>query len=88
MTKKLFAVAAVAGLIIALAGSTLAHDEKKDRQPGEKIERSMPLDPQAVITLCVASGVLEVRGWDKNEVHVRSLDAAQIDFRRIDRTKD
>ncbi len=48
----------------------------------------MPVDPQATVTLCVASGILNVRGWDKNEVHVRSADAAKIDFRRIDRTKD
>ena len=48
----------------------------------------MTVDPQATVTLCVASGILNVRGWDKNEVHVRSLDAAQIDFRRIDRPKD
>ncbi len=88
MKKKLFAVAAVAGLIISLAGSNLAHDETKDRQPGEKIERSMPVDPQATVTLCVASGMLKVRGWDKNEVYVRSVDAAKIDFRRIDKTKD
>ena len=85
MTKKLFVVAAVAGLIISLAGPILAHDEKKS---GGKIERSMTVDPQAIITLCVASGVLNVRGWDKNEVHVRSADAAQIDFRRIDKIKD
>jgi hypothetical protein len=31
---------------------------------------------------------LNVRGWDKSEIRVRSLDAAQIDFRRIDKTKD
>jgi hypothetical protein len=88
LTKKLFAVAAVAGLIISLAGSTLAHDEKKDRQPGEKVERSMPVDPAATVTLCVASGILKVRGWDKNEIHVRSVDAAKIEFRRIDKPKD
>jgi DUF4097 and DUF4098 domain-containing protein YvlB len=92
LTKKLSAVAAVAGLIISLAVSTLANDETKDGQPGEtpgeKVERSIPVDPQATVTLCVASGVLKVRGWDKNEVHVRSVDAAKIDFRRIDRTKD
>jgi hypothetical protein len=81
----LFVVAAVAGLIISLAGPILAHDEKK---PGGKIERSMSVDPQATLTLCVASGELKVRGWDKNEVHVRSVDAAQLDFRRIDRIKD
>jgi hypothetical protein len=84
---KVFAVSAVAGLIISLAGSAPAHDDK-NRKPGEKIERSMTVDAQATVTLCVASGALNVRGWDKNEVRVRSLDAAQLDFRRVDRIKD
>ena len=88
MTKKLFAAFAVAGLIFSLAGSTLAHDEIKSGQPGEKIERSFTVDPQAVVTLCVASGTLKVRGWEKSEIRVRSIDAIQIEFRRIDRTKD
>ncbi len=48
----------------------------------------MTVDPQAVVTLCVASGTLKVRGWDKDEIHVRSLDAAQIELKRIDRIKD
>ncbi|HEX3250234.1 MAG TPA: DUF4097 family beta strand repeat-containing protein [Pyrinomonadaceae bacterium] len=89
MTKKLFGVWAVAGLIVSLAGSTLAHDEKKTtHQPGGKIERSLPVDPQATVTLCVESGTLSVHGWDKNEIRVRSTDAAQIEFRRIDKVKD
>ncbi|HEU4832938.1 MAG TPA: DUF4097 family beta strand repeat-containing protein [Pyrinomonadaceae bacterium] len=48
----------------------------------------MTVDPAAIVTLCVASGTLKVRGWDKNEIHVRSLDAAQIEFRRIDKVKN
>jgi hypothetical protein len=84
----LFAVCAVAGLIVSLAGSTLAHDEKKTEKPGEKIERSLPVDAQATVTLCVASGTLSVHGWDKNEIRVRSTDAAQIEFHRIDKVKD
>jgi hypothetical protein len=87
LKSKWFAVWAVAGLIVSLAGSTFAHDEKP-AQPGEKIERSLTVDAQATITLCVASGTLNVRGWDKNEVRVRSLDAAQIELRRIDKPKD
>jgi len=85
---KLFAVSAILGLIISLAGLTLANDEKKDRKSGEKIERSMTVDAQATVTLCVSSGTLEVHGWDKNEIRVRSLDAAQLGFRRIDKNKD
>ena len=87
LTKKLFAVCAVAGLLLSLAGSASAHDEKSEGKV-EKIERSMAVDPQATVTLCVSSGTLRVRGWDKSEVRVRSLDAAQIDFRRIDKVKD
>lgn len=88
MTKKLFAFCAVAGLILSLAGSIQAHDAKTDTKPGEKVERSLAVDAQAVVTLCVASGTLQVRGWDKSEIRVRSLDATQIDFRRIDKVKD
>jgi len=84
---KLFAVCAVAALIVSLAGSTSAHEEKSV-QPGEKIEKSLAVDAEVTVTLCVASGTLKVHGWDKNEVRVRSTDAGQIDFRRIDKTKD
>jgi hypothetical protein len=91
LIKKLFAVAAATGLFISLAGSTPAHNkdnEKTDSQPGQKVERTMAVDPHAVITLCVASGALTVHGWDKSEVRVRSLDADQIEFRRIDKPKE
>ena len=89
MTNKLFAVCAVAGLILSLAGSALALDEKSEEQPGgEKIERALAVDPQATVTLCVASGTLKVRGWEKSEIRVRSIDAVQIDFNRIGVTKD
>jgi hypothetical protein len=91
LIKKLFAVAAATGLFISLAGSTPAYNndnEKQNWQPGQKVERTMVVDPQAIVTLCVASGALTVTGWDKPEVRVRSLDAAQIEFRRIDKPKD
>ena len=99
LTKKLFAAWAVLSLILSLAGAAAAHEnsnplsgeksgEKPGEKPGEKIERTMTVDPSAIVTLCVASGTLNVRGWDKNEIHVRSMDAAQIAFRRIDKVKD
>jgi hypothetical protein len=87
LRKKWFAVWAVIGLLVSLAGSTAAN-ELSNPQPGEKIDRTMTVDPQAIVTLCVASGTLKVRGWDKDEIHVRSLDAAQIEFKRIDKTRD
>lgn len=83
---KLFAVAAF-GLILSLAGLTSAHEDKTS-QLEQKVERTIPVDPQATITLCVASGALNVRAWDKHELRVRSNDAIQLEFRRIDKPKD
>jgi Putative adhesin len=88
LKNKLFAVAAASGLILFLAGLTPAHNEEKTPKPGEKVERSLAVDPQVTITLCVASGVLTVHGWDKREVRVASTDADQLEFRRIDKSKD
>jgi len=88
LTKKLFVACAVAGLILSLAGPILAHEENIEGKPGEKIEKSIPVEAQAVVTLCVSSGTLTVRGWEKSELRVRSSDAVQIDFRRIDKIKD
>ncbi len=85
---KLFVVSAVAGLIFSLAGSTPANTVKTDPNPGEKIERSVAVSPEFTVTLCVASGKLTVRGWDKNELRVRSMGAGQIELRRLDKTKD
>ena len=48
----------------------------------------MPVDPQATITLCVASGALTVRAWDRRELRVRSNDAIQLEFRRIDKPQN
>src|SRR6185503_1576630 len=87
LRKKWFAVWAVIGLLGSLAGSTAGY-EIANPQPGEKIDRSMTVDPAAIVTLCVASGTLKVRGWEKDEIHVRSLDAAQIEFKRIDKARD
>ncbi len=88
LIKKLFAVAAATGLILSLAGSTPAHNKENDNQPGQKVERTVAVDPHATITLCVASGTLIVRGWDRAEVRARSLDARVLELRRIDKPKE
>ena len=75
------------GIIISFAGIATAVDEK-DKKSGGKIERSTVADPNVTITVCVMSGEISVRGWDKEEVRARSADAEQIGFRRIDKIKD
>lgn len=84
---KFFAFPAAIGLLISLATVTPARDDKKAER-SEKSERTMPVDPTATITACVMSGSIEVRGWDRNEVRVRSSDGVVLDFRRIDRVKE
>jgi len=85
---KFSLVPAVLGIIISLAGSAPAHDDKKESRSSEKLERSLPVDPHASITLCVMSGTLTVRAWEKNDLRVRSTDADQLELRRIDKAKD
>lgn len=82
---KLLVVLAVAGLFFSLAGSTPAKTLKSDPPAGQKIERSMAVSPQLTVTLCVESGKLTVRGWDKNEIRVRSTNAGYVELRRLDK---
>ena len=46
----------------------------------EKVERSIAVDPAVAISLCMASGNISVRGWDRNEVRVRSNDDVKIEL--------
>src|SRR6476659_3535234 len=85
---KVSLVPAVLGIILSLAGSTPANDDNNKSGSAEKVERSTTVDAHASITLCVMSGKLTVRGWDKNEVRARSTDVDQLDFRRVDKAKD
>ena len=85
---KLFAGCVVLGLIISLPGSAPAKSKNKDLNVPQKVERSTTVSPQVTLTLCVLSGTITVRGWDRNEIRATSNDADDIQFRRIDKTKD
>jgi hypothetical protein len=85
---KLFAGCVALGLILSLPGSAPAKSKIKDRKSPQKVERSTTVTPQVTLTLCVSSGTINVRGWDKNEIRATSGDADDIQFRRIDKTKD
>lgn len=44
----------------------------------ERLERTLAVDPSVAVTVCVASGNIVVRGWDKREVRAVSSNAANI----------
>jgi DUF4097 and DUF4098 domain-containing protein YvlB len=80
----------VAGFVLlVMASGASAHGRKPDRRKnGQQLERTMAADPRVLVSTCVMSGNLTVRGWDRNEVRARTTDGTQVDFARNDQTND
>ena len=64
------------------ADSSLSRSVRRDDDGDQKVERTIAVDPAVAVSLCVTSGNITVRGWDRNEVTARSADAVQIDLRK------
>ncbi len=74
----LFAPAAPAtrgGASTARASGSASEDDS------EKIERRVAVEPTVTVALCVASGDVIVRGWDRREVRASSADAGQLQLK-------
>src|SRR6266699_4757445 len=54
----------------------------------QKVERKVAADPAVAVSICITSGNVSVRGWDKNEVLASSEGAAQIELMRKDNTDE
>ncbi len=65
-----------------LADGSLSRSVRTDDDGDQKVERTIAVDPAVTVSLCVTSGNITVRGWDRNEVTARSADAVQIDLRK------
>lgn len=48
---------------------------------GASVEKSLTTDAAPFVSVCVASGDVVVRGWDRKEVRARSKDEVGIEFR-------
>jgi hypothetical protein len=66
-------------LMVGWAGA-IARSDKHDKKP--QIERVATVDPNVLISVCVASGDIKVHGWDRNQVRARSSDTTEIELRR------
>ncbi|MGH9966616.1 MAG: DUF4097 family beta strand repeat-containing protein [Pyrinomonadaceae bacterium] len=71
-------------LIVLTANVWVSPARPENDERSQKVERTIAVDPAVTVSLCVMSGNVSVRGWDKNEVSARSSDAAQIELRRRD----
>lgn len=56
-------------------------DGRGGRAGTQKIERSIATLPNVAVSLCVDSGNVTVRGWDKNEVFARSSEVGRIELK-------
>lgn len=72
-------------VLITSAAIVFAHTEDhKDKERSQKMERTMAVDSAVSVSVCVMSGNITVRGWDKNEVRARSADAVQIELKSLE----
>jgi len=73
------------GFLLLLMSAGLAYADGHSAKSGtQKIERSIVTAPTVAVSLCVDSGDVTVRGWDKNEVFARSSEVGRIEFKRAD----
>lgn len=66
-------------LLLLSAGTAYADGHGKIGT--QKIERSIAALPNVAVSLCVDSGNVTVRGWDKNEVFARSSEVGRIELK-------
>ncbi len=71
-------------LLTVLPGVALGAAVSPDDEKEQQVERSTPAESSVVVSLCVMSGNITVRGWDKNEVQAKSGDAVQIELKRAE----
>jgi len=86
MTIRLSVVAGFVLLVIA-SQAPVQGSEPDRRKNYQQVERTMAADPRVLVSACVVSGDLTVRGWNRNEVRARVTDGTQIELTRNDQIK-
>jgi hypothetical protein len=64
------------------AGAARRASSEDNEQPAAQAEQTAAVAPDVIVSLCLASGSITVRGWERNEVQARSDDAERIELRR------
>jgi hypothetical protein len=67
-------------LLVSCMTGMARPDKLKPKKDGQKVESSTAADPKVNLSVCIASGNIVVRGWDRNEVHARMSDGMRIEF--------
>jgi hypothetical protein len=67
-------------LIVSYATALARPDKRKPKKDDQQVERSTAADPKVNLSVCIHSGNIVVRGWDRNEVRARMSDGMRIEF--------
>jgi hypothetical protein len=62
----------------ATPAARTAHEDADESE-----ERTIAVEPDVVLTLCMAAGQITVRGWDKREVRASARDASYLGLRSV-----
>ncbi len=70
-------------LLLLIIPFSLVQAEGRGASNGtQKIERSLAVDSSVIVSLCVNSGDVTVRGWNKNEILAKSSEVGSIELKR------
>src|SRR6266480_1081993 len=76
-------------LVLSASVAPAHADKRSDKnRRGSKVERTLATDAHVTVSACSVSGSITVHGWNRNEVRVRSSEAAEIKFQRKDEGAD
>jgi Putative adhesin len=69
-------------IALALCTANIASAAGKVVEDERRVEQTVAAEPNVIVSLCIASGSITVRGWERNEVQASSGDAETIELRR------
>ncbi|HEV2912401.1 MAG TPA: DUF4097 family beta strand repeat-containing protein [Pyrinomonadaceae bacterium] len=79
----LMLMALLASLACAsVASAATARVSEDEDETADEAQQTVAAQPDVIVSLCIATGSIRVRGWERNEVQARSGDAEAIELRR------
>ncbi|HEY0321977.1 MAG TPA: DUF4097 family beta strand repeat-containing protein [Pyrinomonadaceae bacterium] len=78
----------IIAVVVLICSATASSAQKKDKdklkdrdfEQGEQMERTIPASQNVVLSVCMASGEIQVHGWDRPEVKVTATNVRQLEL--------
>ena len=69
-------------ILLMISPALIVRAAAQQNPINRQVERTIVVEPDVRVSLCLGSGSITVRGWDRNEVRIRTSDTTRIDFQR------